>query len=61
MVPAASGSPTGRVKPATINGSTWSIGVGHALGNATHAYAGYRFVEGDDIEDLSLHLFAECA
>ena len=37
-----------------INGSTWSIGVGHALGNATHAYAGYRMVEGDDIEDAAV-------
>ena len=39
-----------------VNGSTWSIGVGHALGNATHAYAGYRFVEGDDIRPTS-HVF----
>lgn len=38
----------------TITGSTWSVGVGHALGNATHAYAGYRFVEGDDIEDAAV-------
>ena len=38
---------------AGADGSTWSIGVGHALGNATHAYAGYRFVEGDDQNDLA--------
>ena len=37
-----------------VNGSTWSVGVGHALGNATHAYAGYRFVEGDDIADAAV-------
>lgn len=37
-----------------MSGTTWSVGVGHALGNATHAYAGYRFVEGDDIEDASV-------
>lgn len=38
---------------AGANGSTWSVGVGHALGNATHAYAGYRFVEGDDMADAA--------
>ena len=36
-----------------MDGSSWSMGVGHALGNATHAYAGYRFVEGDGQADLA--------
>ena len=38
-------------------GSTWAIGVGHGLGGGAQAYAGYRFIEGDDIEDASV-LFA---
>ena len=38
-------------------GSTWAIGVGHGLGNGATAYAGYRFIEGDSIEDATV-LFA---
>ena len=37
----------------SADGSTWNVGFGHALGNATHAYAGYRFVEGDGQNDLA--------
>ena len=36
-----------------LDGSTWNIGAGHSLGNATTAYVGYRFVEGDDQIDLA--------
>ena len=38
-------------------GSTWAIGVGHGLGGGATAYAGYRFIEGDDMEDATA-LFA---
>jgi hypothetical protein len=36
-----------------IDGSTWAIGVGHGLGNGATAFVGYRFLDGDDINDLS--------
>ena len=38
------------------NGSTWAIGVGHDLGNGANAYAGYRFIEGDDVADANVLL-----
>lgn len=38
-------------------GSTWAIGVGHGLGGGATAFAGYRFIEGDNMEDATL-LFA---
>jgi predicted porin len=36
-----------------VEGSTWAVGIGHGLGNGATAFAGYRFIEGDDIEDVS--------
>ena len=35
-------------------GSLWGIGVGHNLGAGTTAYAGWRNVEGDGLNDLSV-------
>ena len=36
-------------------GSTWAVGVGHGLGNGVHAFGGVRFIEGDDMEDVSMY------
>ena len=36
-------------------GSTWAVGVGHGLGNGVTAFGGVRFIEGDDMEDVSMY------
>ena len=37
-----------------VEGSLWGVGVGHSLGGGATVYAGYRFVEDDNQEDLDL-------
>ena len=33
-------------------GSLWGVGIGHSLGSGTTAYAGYRIVENDDMDEI---------
>ena len=39
---------------AGVEGSLWGLAVGHSLGGGATVYAGYRFVESDNAEDLDL-------
>ena len=43
-----------RGERAGLEGSHWGLGVGHALGGGATAYTGFRFVESDGDEDLSV-------
>ena len=43
-----------RGEKAGLEGSHWGLGVGHALGGGATAYTGFRFVESDGDEDLSV-------
>jgi len=35
-------------------GSAWGVGVGHGLGNGATAYAGYRMMEGEGVDDANV-------
>ena len=35
-------------------GSLWGVGIGHSLGGGATAYAGYRMIEEDDMDDVTL-------
>ena len=37
-------------------GSLWGLGVGHSLGGGVTAYAGYRIIEEDTVDDISFFL-----
>ena len=37
-------------------GSLWGIGIGHSLGSGVHAYAGYRQISEDGMNDIDLLL-----
>ena len=38
----------------SADGTLWGVGVGHSLGGGATAYAGFRSIEADGAEDLSL-------
>ena len=44
---------TGR---ADVDGTTWGIGMGHNIGGGATAYAGFRRIEADSINDVNLYL-----
>ena len=43
-----------RGEKAGLEGALWGVGVGHGLGGGATAYAGFRFIDADNAEDMNL-------